>query len=422
MNTQTILKSLNLELSSEEKKALKKQASEVMIILEKALKRDRIKAQVFAGGSYAKDTLMRGEKHDVDIFVRFEKKENLSEVLSRVVQKAAKENKFNFERVHGSRDYFKIWRTPELIFEIIPVRKIKYPKEAENVTDLSYFHVNYVKKKLTSALKREILLAKAFCKAQEIYGAESYVNGFSGYALEGLIIYYKSFEKLAKEVIKARGQIILDPGKHFKKKDEILIELNESKIKSPIVLIDPTWKERNILAALSNESFEKFKEGAKKLIKRHSIDLFIRKKNEGKEILQKSRERGLQSAQIILRTDKQAGDIAGTKLKKFYNFLKSEIEKCFEIKEGYFEYSGEQEARAYLGVKSRGKVIKTGPPIEMREACERFRKENKKVFEREGRLYSEQEISQTAKEFLNEISKKREKQIKEMDISSIKVY
>ena len=37
------------------------------------------------------------------------------------------------------------------------------------------------------------------------------------------------------------------------------MNLNASKLNSPIILIDPTYKQRNTLAALSNETFENFK-------------------------------------------------------------------------------------------------------------------------------------------------------------------
>ena len=46
-----------------------------------------------------------------------------------------------------------------------------------------------------------IRIAKAFCHANNSYGAESYINGFSGYALELLVYYYGSFLKFIKGII-----------------------------------------------------------------------------------------------------------------------------------------------------------------------------------------------------------------------------
>jgi len=48
----------------------------------------------------------------------------------------------------------------------------------------------------------EIRIAKAFCYANNCYGAESYISGFSGYALELLVYHYKSFLKFIKSMVK----------------------------------------------------------------------------------------------------------------------------------------------------------------------------------------------------------------------------
>ena len=50
--------------------------------------------------------------------------------------------------------------------------------------------------------------------------------------------------------------------------------MNSSKLTSPIILVDPTYKQRNALAALSEETFEKFKQASKKFLKNPSIKYF----------------------------------------------------------------------------------------------------------------------------------------------------
>ena len=96
--------------------------------------------------------------------------------------------------IHGSRDYFQINESKDFVIELIPVIKATDPKKAENITDLSYSHVKYINKKIKNQkILDEIKIAKAFCYATKTYGAESYINGFSGYSLELLIYHYKSF-------------------------------------------------------------------------------------------------------------------------------------------------------------------------------------------------------------------------------------
>ncbi|MDP1728910.1 MAG: nucleotidyltransferase domain-containing protein, partial [archaeon] len=185
--------------SEEELKVLDKKTREIIKILSDNLKKAKINADVFVGGSFAKGTLIKKDKYDVDIFVRFDVKygnNKISGLLKKVVPKTAK-------KIHGSRDYFSI-SEGNLTFEIIPVMKIKNPSEAENITDLSYFHVKYIKNKINKnkKLAGEIRLAKAFAYYQNCYGAESYINGFSGYGVELVVCAYGSFIRFISEVAK----------------------------------------------------------------------------------------------------------------------------------------------------------------------------------------------------------------------------
>ena len=197
------------ELSPQENKLkiIKNEVNAFLKDIKSILKKDKIKAEIFVGGSYAKQTLMRKDKYDIDIYVRFDKKyENISDLLEKIIKKS----KMKFIKIHGSRDYFQIQKDNGLLFEIIPVRKISKPMEAENVTDLSYLHVNYVKKNINNKIQKEILIMKAFSVANNFYGAESYVRGFSGYAIECLLIHYKNFEKTLKELCKCEYKLFID--------------------------------------------------------------------------------------------------------------------------------------------------------------------------------------------------------------------
>jgi len=66
---------------------------------------------------------------------------------------------------------------------------------------------------------------------------------------------------------KIKDKIVIDIEKHYKNKQAVLMDLNSSKLHSPIILIDPTYKERNALAALSSETFRKFQEVSLKFLK-----------------------------------------------------------------------------------------------------------------------------------------------------------
>lgn len=395
---------------------LKEKTKEFYSQLKQQIKKRKIKADIFVGGSFAKGTLAKDEFYDIDIFVRFDDENDLSDKLERIVKEICNKKELIYKRVHGSRDYFQIPIKEKIIFEVIPVLKVKSIKYAKNVTDQSYFHVNYVKKKLNRKIAREIAIAKKFFKAQKIYGAESYVGGFSGYGIECLIIYFKSFEKMLRELTKTKGKIIIDPAKHYKRKEDIFIEINSAKLKGPVILVDPVWKERNVLAALSEETFSKFKETVRRFLKKPNKGFFEEKKNEMEKIKESARKNTAEFIDIFLKTDRQEGDIAGTKMKKFSNYLLKECEKYFSIIDSSFKYERGKESHFYVALKPRKEIIRKGPLSEMQKEAQIFKKMNKEVFEKNGRWYARLKIDFPAKIFLKEFIEKQKDRMNEMGI------
>ena len=407
MKIQDILKREieKIKPNAEEFVLIKKKAEEFVSELEKARRKNKIKAEVFIGGSLAKRTILKRKEYDIDIFVRFDKKYEdgkISELLAKLIRG---------KRIHGSRDYFQVEKGG-IIFEVIPVVKVNKAKEARNVTDLSFFHVSYVKNKIKKKpkLADEIMLAKHFCYAQKCYGAESYIKGFSGYALELLIVYYKGFVNFLKAIAKSKEQIVIDPEKYYKNKEDVLQNLNEAKITS-IVFVDPTFKERNALAGLSKETFEKFKIIAKKFWSKPSVNYFKEKEIDEKKF------------NLILEavTNKQEGDIAGSKLLKFSNFLALEIEKYFLINNREFEYDNKKKAIFFFNIKKRKERILSGPPITSLENVVAFKKKHKHVFIKDSRVYAKEKVSMNVRGFVLGFRKENKTRMKDMGITGLKL-
>ncbi|MBX4212483.1 nucleotidyltransferase domain-containing protein [Candidatus Pacearchaeota archaeon] len=417
----SILSKIDVSPSEDEIKSMSKQSEDLCRDIREEIKKQKITAQVFVGGSFAKGTLTKSNVYDIDIFVRFDwTYEDLSGILGKILKPVARRKKLALKLIHGSRDYFKI--TGDSVFEIIPVIMIKNPRESRNVMDLSYFHVQYVKGKLkrNKKLIREIQIAKSFARAQRAYGAESYIQGFSGYALECLIINYGSFEKMARNLAKAKEQIILDPEKNYKSKQDIVISLNDSKLHSPVVLIDPTWKERNVLAALSAETFKTFQDSLKRFIKKPSASFFEVKEIKKEELEEKAKKSSAEFAHIRIKTDRQPGDIAGTKMKKFSRFLLEKIKHYFEIIEDKFSYSGKDSADLFIVGRQKKQMIQIGPPVSMKKHVLAFKKKHKDTFENAGYIHAKIKIQKNLREFLKSWVRDNKK-IKEMGISSIEM-
>lgn len=411
--------------SIEELNSMKKLVNEFIVKIEKRIKNLRIKAEIFVGGSFAKSTLIKKDHYDIDVFLRFDKKyENLSELTEKILKGT------KIQRIHGSRDYFKINIKENVYIELVPVRKIQRPRDAENITDLSYSHVKYIKSKIKSQkIINDIRISKAFCYANNCYGAESYIGGFSGYALELLVYYYKGFVNFLKamEKLKAkplvtsskRGQskgkkdkLVIDIEKQYKDKKEIMMNINTSKLESPIILIDPTYKQRNALAALREETFDKFKKEASRFLKNPGLESFEIKKTDIEKIKKEAKNKGYEFILLEADTDKQPGDIAGSKLLKFHRHFEEEIKPFFDIKNKGFNYNKEKTARYFFVAKSKGEIIVNGPKAEDKENVLKFRKKHKNTFTNKKNIFAREKIKFSLKEFIeNWKSKNKQKMI-----------
>ncbi len=409
--------------SEEELKSINQFLKDFISNLEKKLRAARINAEVFVGGSFAKKTMIKKGDYDIDIFLRFDEKyknAEISKMTLKLIKEAEKNKKIIL--IHGSRDYFKVDVNPCFFIEVIPVIKITKPKEAVNITDLSYFHVNYIKRKIkTEKMLEEIRLAKAFCHANKCYGAESYINGFSGYALELLIYHYKSFLNFAKAMTKIKEREMIDIERLYKNRQEIAMNMNSAKMNSPVILIDPTFKERNALAALSKETFEQFKSACRKFLKKPTAGSFEIKKTDLEKIKKDAQKNKAEFMLIILETNKQEGDIAGSKLIKFYRHLSEEIEKFYKISNKGFNYSKGKKAEVFFVVKSKGEIIANGPDIKDKENVKKFRGRHKHTFAKNGKLYAKEKISKPVQEFIKDWKSKNKEKIKEMCITKLEI-
>lgn len=412
LNEETLLVKLDKNISDK----INRIAKDFCLELRKNLKKRKISADVFIGGSLAKNTLVKTDdnQYDIDIFVRFSPKyedKNISSMLEKVIGKA--------EKIHGSRDYYQI-KNDKIILEIIPVIKIKKPEDAINVTDLSYFHVNYVVRctRKNKKLADEIKLAKAFAHACDCYGAESYIKGFSGYSLELLICHFGSFLKFVKYIAKMKidDKLIIDDSKFYKKGKDVMIEMNESKIQSQIILVDPTFKERNALAGLSKETFLRFKEACKEFLKNPSLESF-RKKSV---FCGFKADKNLKI--VSVKTNKQKGDIAGTKSKKFYNFFVAEVKKEFNLGKNCFDYDNEKNiAYFYLSVDKKEKEFLRGPPVINVEGLTAFKKVHKNAFIKDNYAWINVSHNLGFEEFIKIFLKKYGDIVKEMSVKELRV-
>jgi len=346
--------------------------------LNASLKKNRFAAKAVLGGSYAKDTWLKGD-YDVDIFVRFDQTHR-GEDLSGMLEKALKP--WKPERVHGSRDYFWVHKK-QFRFEIIPVLAIKKASDAENITDFSPLHVNWVRKNGKKYVG-DIRLFKKFCKAQGIYGAESYIRGFSGHVVDILVIYYKGFLPLLKAAAQWKPKTIIDYYHKYDKK--ALFVLNKSKIQGPLIIIDPVQSERNAAAALCREKYDGLVNAAQKFLKKPSKEAFV----ETEVDLGKLAKKG-HLVHVCAKVPKGKEDVIGTRLLHVFDYLKRYLDE-FGITVSGWRWNKGAEAEFWYVLKEKelpSTMIQPGPPLELKEAVQKFKKAHKKTFVSNHRIMAE---------------------------------
>ena len=133
----------------------------------------------------------------------------------------------------------------------------------KSAADRSTFHTEFMSEKLTGSMKNDIRILKYFLKINGMYGAEIAKQGFSGYVCEVLVYYLGSFENVLKKMAKLQNK-------------EMIGE-SPRKFESPIVIIDPIDRNRNLGAAISIENVTSFILIARNFLKKNSITYFKEK-------------------------------------------------------------------------------------------------------------------------------------------------
>ncbi len=373
-----------------------KDADTIVKAINDLLKKEKIQATCVKGGSIAKGTFLKND-YDIDLFIRYNQSyinKNISDITEKILEKLCNKLKVLIHRIHGSRDYFQfdLMKGKKILaFEVIPVMLVythNY-QDAQNITDLSPEHVLWVQKYTSKnpKLLDDIRLAKQFCKANKIYGAESYINGFSGHILDILIIHHGSFINLIKTFSKyteedLKKPIIIDTEKNL---INPLKQLNKSKI-TPLIIIDPIQKERNSAAALNKERLLMFINASKAFLEKPNKEFFEVKefeiekeiKNSLKEIkyYYKLEEKNVHIVKIDIDTLEGSKDVVGTKvLKAFEDIIEHLQLNGFKVLKNDWKFNyDEKRAEAYIIVDRRisRELMQEGPPSKTTPDYKRF--------------------------------------------------
>ncbi|MHB8351495.1 MAG: CCA tRNA nucleotidyltransferase [Thermoplasmata archaeon] len=130
--------------------------------------------------------------------------------------------------------------------DAVPGYAITDPAHPQSAVDRTPFHHRYLTERLTPALIDEIRLAKQFLRSLGIYGSEARTQGFSGYAVELLLLRHGSLGELLRTALSwhAPVRIVFTEGSNPRVPEEL-----------PLIMDDPVDPARNVTSALSRRNF-----------------------------------------------------------------------------------------------------------------------------------------------------------------------
>jgi tRNA nucleotidyltransferase (CCA-adding enzyme) len=309
--------------STEEKRKLEKLAKKALRLVVKEAK--KYNATAILAGSITRNTWLP-DKLEFDIFILFPERmsEGRMETLGlRIGKKVIRMLNGSFEIEYAEHPYVS-GKVNEVDIDIVPCYALESLEKIKSAVDRTPFHVRYLEKKFRKKMAKEVRLLKQFLKANDIYGADAKVQGFSGYVCELLLIKYQTFMNLLRKSVKWEPREIIDIENYYSKKEYPKLR---AKFKNqPLILIDPVDKNRNATAALSVKNFFKFKKLAKDFLQKPSIDLFYKEDVEAlseEEFIKNLRNREMEIIIIKFQRPKVVDDVLWPQLRKFSERLES---------------------------------------------------------------------------------------------------
>jgi len=368
-------------------------------------------------GSVEKNTWI-SKKNEIDLFLLFKptvsKKDLEKEGLS-LAKKIIKTLKGKYQIAFAEHPYLRGW-VGKYQIDVVPCYDIKNPERIKSAVDRTPHHVKFVKANLKNP--DEVRLLKQFCMANGCYGADVKTLGFSGYLCELLIIKYGDFLKCVKETFKWRAG-------HIMSFDGIDNEQAFKKFKSPLIVIDPVDKNRNVGAPVSVEVFYRFVRACKNFVEKPKTEFFFKKELKPysmAEIRKEFQKRGTRWYLISFKRSDVLDDVLYPQLRRCTKALEKLLtQNGFRVLRSGFHCNKECILVFEMEIWQVPKIMKNiGPDVYSKHAEQFLKhyKENKVYIEGENwTVETEREIT-TVLHFLNGLLKKSEKELLEKGIPS----
>ena len=329
--------------------------------------------EVALTGSIAKKTFLR-DKKDVDIFVLFprsEPKEHLESKIKEIMESAFPS--IGYQISYAEHPYIRFHYHGRKV-DLVPAYKISKAAERLSAVNRSVLHTRFVRNSLKLGQTDEVLLLKQFLKANSLYGAEIKTKGFSGYLCELLIVKYGTFRKLAAAASRWKS-VFIDIKKFYSSREA----KEQQKRLGVFVVIDPTDKNRNVAAAVSEKNFKKFISLCRSFVKKPDKKFFLYAPKSFEQKL-KAASRGKKLFLLSMPRPDVVDDVLWGQIHKLTKQLKDHL-KDFEPSSILADDSRHVVRIAIILKKDHlpKKMLIQGPPLSMEKNVSDFRKSHGKA-------------------------------------------
>ncbi|MEM3832021.1 MAG: CCA tRNA nucleotidyltransferase [Thermoprotei archaeon] len=343
------------------------------------IKRRNINAKVEVHGSIAHDTWLPGDR-DIDVFILFDPSVGKEKIVTEGLEIAKSAFPKYIERY--AEHPFITAHVDGFLVDVVPAAMISDVSKLITAADRTPLHSRYLSSTLNDELKLHARILKLFMKNIGVYGAEIKVEGFSGYLVELLTVFYNGFPNFIKN---AADWI---PYK------TVLPKEYENVFNDPLVVIDPVDPKRNVASAVNLENMSIVIQASRELLKRPSLKFFIPPKPRilKKSLITSLRKRGSHIVVIVANCPKVPPDILWGELKHSMKGIARLMENYeFRVVDSTCWSDENKIIALFYEVKElklpKIKIVK-GPPISMRDSCEQFIASHENVWIRDSTLYA----------------------------------
>jgi tRNA nucleotidyltransferase (CCA-adding enzyme) len=324
-------------------------------------------------GSVARGTWVKGDK-DIDIFMLFPpdlSREELQEKGLALAYKVVKRFSGTAEEKYAEHPYLNAV-IEGFDVDLVPCYNISSIVEMKCSVDRTPFHTRYLLPKITP-IRDDVLLLKQFAKGGGVYGSDHMTGGFSGYLCELLILAHGGFSEFIQTASEFRYGEVIDIEGYYPDTKTV-----RKKFFEPLIVIDPTDKDRNVAAALTPTRFAEFVELARNYCTEPNRVYFLSDpstqmdKSEFARILQK---RGTTMLAIRIGTPSFVADAIVPQLRKSMDAIRSMlVAEDFQVHHADVSMGTENSLILFELLVDRLPeiIVRDGPPIWNHENADRF--------------------------------------------------